>query len=75
MNAKLFAAAIVLAGLSTLALAQFWIVRDGLIGKCVIVDTEPSDSKVIIAGGSHQFYSTRGEAERGAQAVCRLRKA
>jgi hypothetical protein len=74
MNAKLFAATIVLAGLSTPALAQFWIVRDGP-SKCVIVDTEPADSEVIIAGGSHRFYSTRGEAERDAQVVCRLRQA
>ena len=75
MNAKLFAAAIVFAAASTPALAQFWIVRDGYIGKCAVVDQEPSDSKVIIAGGSHRFYSTRGEAEHDAQVVCRLRKA
>lgn len=75
MNAKLFAAVIILAGLSAPALAQFWIVRDGPVGKCTIVDKEPSDSKVIIAGGSRRFYSTRGEAERDAQVVCRSRKA
>ena len=75
MNAKLFAAAIIFAGLSSPALAQFWIVREGPIGKCAVVGQEPSDSKIIIAGGSHRFYSTRGEAERDAQVVCRLRKA
>ncbi|HEY7301193.1 MAG TPA: hypothetical protein VH684_25165 [Xanthobacteraceae bacterium] len=75
MNAKFFAAAVVFAAVSTPALAQFWIVRDGPVGKCAVVDREPSDSKVIIAGGSHRFYSTRREAERDAQVVCRLRKA
>jgi hypothetical protein len=75
MNAKLFLAAIVLAGIATPASAQFWIVRSGPIGSCAIVDKEPSDSRIIIAGGQFRFYATRVEAERDAQVVCRLRKA
>jgi hypothetical protein len=77
MNAKVLTAAALLAAIATPASAQFWIVRGGQIGsgRCVVVDKEPTDAAIIIAGGNHRFYSTRIEAERDAQMVCRLFKA
>jgi hypothetical protein len=75
MNLKMLAAAIAFAGIATPAFAQFWIVRDGPIGRCVIVDKEPAVGTIVIAGGQARFYSTRAEAETDAQAMCRLRRA
>ena len=75
MNLKMLAAVIAFAGIATPAFAQFWIVRDGPIGRCVVVDNEPSVGMVVIAGGQSRFYSTRVEAETDAQAMCRLRRA
>jgi hypothetical protein len=75
MNAKMLVVSLVFAAISTPAFAQFWIVRDGPIGRCVIVDKEPTQGSIVIAGGDHRFYATRAEAERDAQAMCRLRMA
>ena len=75
MKLKMLAAAIAFAAIATPAFAQFWIVRDGPIGRCVIVDREPTVGMIVIAGGQARFYSTRAEAETDAQAMCRLRRA
>jgi len=72
MKLKMLAAAIAFAAIATPAFAQFWIVRDGPIGRCVVVD---KDGTIVIAGGQGRFYATRVEAETDAQTMCRLRRA
>jgi len=49
MKLKMLAAAIAFAGIATPAFAQFWIVRDGSIGRCVVVDKEPTVGTIVIA--------------------------
>ena len=75
MKLKMLAAAIAFAEIATPAFAQFWIVRDGSIGRCVVVDKEPTVGMIVIAGGQSRFYATRVEAETDAQTMCRLRRA
>jgi len=75
MKLKMLAAAIAFAAIATPAFAQFWIVRDGPIGRCVVVDKEPTVGTIVIAGGQSRFYATRVEAETDAQTMCRLRRA
>jgi len=65
-KAKLLSATVAALGItaiSTPALADFWIVREGPTGKCMVVDRKPTDSKIIV-GGDGKVYTTRAEAEK-----------
>ena len=66
---KLVAAAVAVSALATPALADFWIVREGPSGQCRIVETKPSDSKIIIVGD--KVYKTRADAEKELTVVCK----
>jgi hypothetical protein len=66
---KLLAAVIALAALSTPALADFWIVREGPTGACRIVETRPTDTKIVVVG--NKAYKVRDEAERELAVVCK----
>ena len=49
MNIKVLAAvAVGFATLATPALADFYIVREGPQGECRIVETKPTDTKIIV---------------------------
>ena len=66
VRAKLLSATVAalgIAAIATPALADFWIVREGATGKCMVVDRKPTDSKKIIVGGNGKVYTTRAEAE------------
>ncbi|MEA2938045.1 MAG: hypothetical protein QOC56_1549 [Alphaproteobacteria bacterium] len=69
MKTKLFATAAVLAMVATPALADFFIVREGPTGPCRIVDTRPSDTKIVVVGG--KTYTVRTEAEKEMAVVCK----
>ncbi len=67
----MFAAALAAITLATPALADFWIVREGPSGPCRIVETKPSDSKIVIVG--NKAYSVRTEAEKEMAVVCKAK--
>lgn len=73
MKAKLLSATVAafgIAAIATPALADFWIVREGVTGKCIVVDRKPTDSKIIV-GGDGKIYTTRAEAEKQVAVVCK----
>jgi hypothetical protein len=65
---KLLVAGIAVIALSTPALADFWIVREGT-GPCRIVETRPTDTKIVVVGG--KTYKVRTEAEKEMTTVCK----
>lgn len=69
MKAKLLAAAIAATAFATPALADFWIVREGPTGQCKIVETRPTDTKIVIVG--NKAYKVRAEAEKELTVVCK----
>jgi hypothetical protein len=74
MKTKLLSATVAalgIAAIATPALADFWIVREGPAGKCMVVDRKPTDSKIIIVGGNGKVYTTRADAEKELTVVCK----
>ena len=69
MKTKLLAATVALVALATPALADFFIVREGPSGPCRIVETRPTDTKIVIVGG--KAYKVRDEAEKEMLVVCK----
>jgi hypothetical protein len=69
MTRKLMIAAIAAAAFTTPALADFFIVREGPTGPCRIVETRPSDTKIVVVGD--KAYKVRAEAERELAVVCK----
>jgi hypothetical protein len=65
----LIATAAVLTAFATPALADFWIVREGPTGPCRIVETRPTDTKIIVVG--NKAYKVRAEAEKELAVVCK----
>jgi hypothetical protein len=65
----LIASAAVLTAFATPALADFWIVREGPTGPCRIVETRPTDTKIIVVG--NKAYKVRAEAEKELAVVCK----
>jgi hypothetical protein len=61
--------AVATATLVSPALADFFIVREGNAGQCRIVETRPTDSKIIVIG--NKVYKTRAEAEKELTVVCK----
>ncbi len=65
----LIATAAVLTAFATPALADFFIVREGPTGPCRIVETRPTDTKIVVIG--NKAYKVRDEAERELKIVCK----
>jgi hypothetical protein len=65
---KLLLAGAAVAVLATPALADFFIVREGT-GPCRIVETRPTDTKIIVVG--NKVYKTRVEADKELAIVCK----
>jgi hypothetical protein len=65
----LIATAAVLTAFATPVLADFWIVREGPTGPCRIVETRPTDTKMIVVG--NKAYKVRAEAEKELAVVCK----
>jgi hypothetical protein len=63
--------ALATATLVTPAFADFYIVREGNAGQCRIVETKPSDSKIIVIG--NKVYKTRADAEKELTVVCKAK--
>lgn len=63
------ATAAVVTAFATPALADFWIVREGPTGPCRIVETRPTDTKIVIVG--NKAYKVRDEAEKEIKVVCK----
>jgi hypothetical protein len=53
---------------ATPALADFFIVREGN-GPCRIVETRPTDTKIIVVGD--KVYKVRADAEKDLAVVCK----
>ena len=69
MKTKLLGAAVLAtAFIATPALADFYIVREGT-GPCRIVETRPTDTKIIVVG--NKTYKVRTEAEKEMAVVCK----
>jgi hypothetical protein len=69
MRTKILATAIAMAAFATPALADFWIVREGPSGPCRVVETKPTDTKIVVVG--NKAYKVRTEAERELAVVCK----
>jgi hypothetical protein len=51
------------------AFADFWIVGDGPTGPCRIVETKPTDTKIVVVG--NKAYKVRDEAQKELAVVCK----
>jgi hypothetical protein len=69
MRTKLLAATMVIAAFATPALADFFIVREGPTGPCRVVETWPTDTKIVVVGD--KAYKVRAEAEKELAVVCK----
>jgi hypothetical protein len=69
MKAKLLAASVVLVASAAPALADFFIVREGPTGPCRIVETRPTDTKIVVVGD--KVFKVRSEAEREMAVLCK----
>jgi hypothetical protein len=69
MRTKLLAATMVIAAFATPALADFFIVREGPTGPCRVVETRPTDTKIVVVGD--KAYKVRAEAEKELAVVCK----
>jgi len=63
--------ALATATVATPAFADFFIVREGTAGQCRIVETRPTDSKIIVIG--NKVYKTRADAEKELTVVCKAK--
>jgi hypothetical protein len=67
---KIFiATAIAVGTFTTPALADFFIVREGPTGPCRVVETRPTDTKIVVIG--NKTYKTRAEADKEVTVVCK----
>ena len=69
MKAKILIAALAATAFATPALADFFIVREGPTGQCKIVETRPTDTKIVVIG--NKAYKVRAEAEKELAVVCK----
>jgi hypothetical protein len=69
MKKLLIGGAIAAATFVTPALADFYVVREGTSGPCRVVETRPTDTKIVIVGD--KVYKTRAEAEKEVTVVCK----
>jgi len=49
---------------------DYYVVREGSTGPCKIVETKPTDTKMVIVGGD-KVYTTREEAQKEMKVVCK----
>ena len=68
---KVLFTALATAILATPAFADFFIVREGNAGQCRIVETRPTDTKIVVIG--NKVYKTRSEAEKQMTVVCKAK--
>jgi hypothetical protein len=68
MRMKLLAVAVAATAFATPAFADFFIVREGN-GPCRIVETRPTETKIIVVG--NKTYTVRTEAEKEMAVVCK----
>jgi hypothetical protein len=68
MRMKLLAVAVAVTAFATPAFADFFIVREGN-GPCRIVETRPTETKIIVVG--NKTYTVRAEAEKEMAVVCK----
>ena len=69
MKKTMLAAAIAATAFATPAFADFFIVRDGPSGTCRVVETRPTDTKIVVVG--NKAYKVRAEAEKEIAVVCK----
>jgi len=69
MRTKLLVATLAIAASATPALADFFIVREGPTGPCRVVETRPTDTKIVVVGD--KAYKVRGDAEKELAVVCK----
>jgi hypothetical protein len=68
MTKVLIAGAITVA-FATPALADYYVVREGTSGPCRVVESRPTDTKIVVIG--NKAYKTRAEAEKEVTVVCK----
>jgi hypothetical protein len=69
MRTRILAAAIAATAFATPALADFFIVREGPSGPCRVVETRPTDTKIVVVG--NKAYKVRAEADKEIAVVCK----
>ena len=68
MKKTMVLAALLAASYAMPALADFYVVREGT-GPCRVVETRPTDTKIVVVG--NKVYKTREEAEKEITVVCK----
>ena len=66
---KLLILAAAVTVVATPALADFFIVREGPTGPCRVVESRPTDTKIVVVG--NKVYKERSEAEKEVTVVCK----
>ena len=65
MKTKIFVAAVAATMFATPVLADFFIVREGVKGPCRVVDTRPTDARILVVG--NKAYTVREDARGKSQ--------
>ena len=80
MKTKLLAATVAVVAFATPALADFFIVREGPSGPCRIVETRPTDTKIVVDKNKEKFEMARdkdtkvtGELKKGSKVTVEYR--
>jgi hypothetical protein len=68
MKPKILVAVVAATMFATPVLADFFIVREGVSGPCLVVDARPTDVKTIVIG--NKVYTARADAERDIPNLC-----
>ena len=68
MKTKIWVAAVAATMFATPVLADFFIVREGVKGPCRVVDTRPTDARILVVG--NKAYTVREDAEREIASLC-----
>jgi hypothetical protein len=68
MKTKILVAAVAATMFATPVLADFFIVREGVKGPCRVVDTRPTDARILVVG--NKAYTVREDAEREIASLC-----
>jgi len=66
----LLATALMIASTIPSFAADYYIVREGSTGPCKIVESRPTDTRMVVVGGD-KVYTTEEEAQRQMAVVCK----
>jgi hypothetical protein len=68
MKTSILPAAVAAIVFGTPAFADYFIVREGSSGPCTVMESRPTDTKMVVIG--NRAYAARADAEREIATVC-----